>query len=355
MRTISKIYILFALLCCTTAAYSQCETILQDAETSFAGKDYNKAIKQYQAYKACNPHADVDAKISACKNKIESIKKPPLSPKNETIYYDKDWKVVSNRALAVFYREANYSEKKFKDYFITGELQATGGFISIDKVDDSNSVFDGEVVSYFKNGFMVKKSNFVNGKLSGLVTEFLENGNYLQSNFIDGNPGYNYYIYGNRDGRSSKMKYSDNTPLWESPSLSELKREKRNGVNWLYYIKNSLKVALANTTVEERSKWYKIDLLITNNSMVNINFDPALITVYSIDKKGKSQNLDVWTMEQYLKKASSVGAKLVEGYIKKTTIKSGETLRGFILIKRKKGVELYITIDIYGAKYSYKW
>ena len=54
----------------------------------------------------------------------------------DTLYYDKDWKGVSSKAFAVFYRvlpkdRNNILRKPFRDYYITGELQSEGGFISV--------------------------------------------------------------------------------------------------------------------------------------------------------------------------------------------------------------------------------
>jgi antitoxin component YwqK of YwqJK toxin-antitoxin module len=205
----------------------------------------------------------------------------------DTIYYDKDWKGVPNRSFADFYRVAIYPEnalykKQFRDYYVTGELQATGGFISIDKFDDSKSVIDGELVNYFKNGkisekrivkngkqngeycvysedgLVIRKANFVNGELSGLYTEFLESGAYVQAEYINGKPKYDYYVMSNQEGQIIKIKYSDNSPLWESPSVSERKTEYRNGTPWQYYVKNGLMVAQTNTTIKDYGKWIEL-------------------------------------------------------------------------------------------------
>ncbi|MDR2065684.1 MAG: hypothetical protein LBP85_08280 [Prevotellaceae bacterium] len=172
----------------------------------------------------------------------------------DTIYYDKDWKGVSNRTFADFYRIAVYPasdsyKKLFRDYYITGELQASGAFISIDKFDDSKSVFDGETITYFKSGkihyknhysngkrngehceyyedgLVVKKMDFVNDELSGLYTEFLENGAFVQAEYINGKLKYDYYVTSNQNGQIVKIKYSDNQPLWESPSVNERKTQ----------------------------------------------------------------------------------------------------------------------------------
>lgn len=79
----------------------------------------------------------------------------------DTLFYDKNWKGVESKSFASYYRilsgntDSNFG-KRYRDYYITGELQSEGGYISIDKYDDSRSVMDGEWTNYYKS---VKKSN----------------------------------------------------------------------------------------------------------------------------------------------------------------------------------------------------
>lgn len=44
-----------------------------------------------------------------------------------------------------------------------------------------------------------------------------------------------------------------------------------------------------------------------------------------------------------------------EGYLKKTTVYPGQSISGYINIKRVKGVSMNIVIDINGAKYNFPW
>ncbi len=250
----------------------------------------------------------------------------------DTIYYDKDWKGVSNKLYADFYRLAIYPtnpnyKKLIRDYYISGELQGTSGFISIDKFDDSKSILDGECISYFKNGKIETKSNykngklngeyyeyledglikskgeFVNGELSGLYTEFLEDGNFMQAEYVSGKSKYDYYILGNQNGLLVKIKFSDNEPIWETPSTSERKTEYIDGTPWQYYIKNGVTVAETNTTTRDYGKWHRVDIIISNNSIVPIEFDPEKdITAFSTDKKYRNEELEVWSCDRYMKK-----------------------------------------------------
>lgn len=382
--------------------------------------------------------------------------------KIDTIYYDKNWKGVSNKAFADYYRiaiypaESNY-KKQARDFFITGEIQGSGNFFTIDKFDDSNSIWDGECFSYFKNGKISKKTTWKNGKcngefinysedglinakgelinnaLSGLYTKFLENNTFMQAEYIDGKPKYDYYIMGNKNGQLIKIKFEDNTPFWESPSVSEIRTQYQDGILWQIYVKNGLMIAQTNTTIKDHGKWHKVDLIITNNSMVPIEFDPEKdIIAYSIDKKENKDFLSVYSCEQYMKKvrraqawesfavglaeglstvnagyststtnsfaygSSSSGNSLYSasssstttydanaayqarilsqqrmsdfsdnqwnelkskqmGYLKKNTIYPGESIQGYVHIKRISGIAIYITININNAEYNFAW
>ena len=250
----------------------------------------------------------------------------------DTIYYDEESKGVYNKQFADFYRIAIYptdtiSHKKlFRDYYITGELLSKGGFVSIDNLDDSKSIFDGkrtvyfkngkikeamsyqngelngEYITYFENGLIERKANFVNGKLSGLLTVFLENGNFLQLEYDNDETIYDYYIMGDQNGRLIKIRYANNKPMWESPDLSEQKTEYKDGRTWEYYVKNGLTITMSDSEVKLYGKWHRCDIMISNNSMVPIEFDPEInITAYSFNRKERRTDLDVWSYEDYIR------------------------------------------------------
>lgn len=155
--------------------------------------------------------------------------------KVDTLYYDKDWKGVEIKEFASYVRYALYPKdtnamKRFRDYYITGELQGEGGFISIDKNDDNKSVFDGEVIGYFKdgkksvvytmvngllhgrriayyeNGNKQEELNYENGKCNGLLIEYFENGNKkVEMNIENGKPNglqIQYFENGNKQVES---------------------------------------------------------------------------------------------------------------------------------------------------------
>ena len=252
----------------------------------------------------------------------------------DTLYYTKEWKFAPNKAFADFYRVAYYpadslQTKQFRDYYISGELQSSGNFIKIDSLDDANTIFNGECINYFKNGkpefvriyqqgilngdFCIYKEDglikqtgkYNNGELSGLYTEFLDNGAYIQVEYLNGKPIHNYYVVGDSNGNLTKFHIADNTPMWESPLVSERKADYKDGTPWQFYNKNGVIIALTNTIIKDYGKWHRIDVVISNNTIIPIEFDPVInISALSTDIEGLTTDLQVWSSDEYLKKVN---------------------------------------------------
>lgn len=252
--------------------------------------------------------------------------------RTDTLYYDKDWKGVESKAFASYCRVVAHStednfRKQFRDYYITGELQSEGCYISIDKYDDSKSVFDGEFTNYFKSGKVEQKGTRIRGKregeyvkydenglillhayfkddkLNGIRTQFSEDGNTcIQIEYVNGEPLYDCYTISNKDGLCSKIRISNKQPIYESPSLSEKQVEYRKGEAWPYYNKNGIMIGMTNNEVRDYGKYYQIPIVIANNSMFPIEFDPSMISASLVDKKGREVSLRVYSAAEYMKK-----------------------------------------------------
>lgn len=251
--------------------------------------------------------------------------------KIDTLYYTKEWKAAPNKLFADFYRYTYYpkdtmSSKRFRDYSATGILKREGGFVFIDSLDDSNTIFDGECTDYFSDGqpeyvrnynnglldgeFLIYENSglvkqigvYVAGKLTGQYTEFLDNGEYIVINYKDGIPESDSYIKGNANGNMSKFKFSDDTPIWEAPMITERKSEIIDGLSWQFYYKNSLVVAMTCANVNDYGRWHRIDVMISNNGVIPIEFDPTEdLTALSI-RDGMKTELHVWSLEEYMEK-----------------------------------------------------
>ena len=258
----------------------------------------------------------------------------PLHAQNiemDTIYYDHEWKGVTNPHFATFYRivEKNPIEgyrKPFRDFYITGELQCIGSYISNNRSDASKSIMDGNWTCYFKsgaveqkgshkngkqegeyirfneNGSIAERANFNNGKLHGLYTQFTKEGLCIQQEFCYGEPKTDYRIVTNDSGLYSKIRISDNSPIYSSPSLNSKKLEYRNGEAWPYYINDGILIAMTNTETNDYGKYYRIYINLTNNSFFPIVFDPAETIAILTDKKGKDLTLEIQSAQQYDKR-----------------------------------------------------
>ena len=381
--------------------------------------------------------------------------------KIDTLYYSKDRKAAPDKSIADFYRIAYYPAnssraKIFKDFHISGELLASGKFISIDADDDANSIFDGECTSYFNNGKasyvrsykdglldgkfftykedgLVKTSgNYLNGKLTGIYTEFLDDLTFIQIEYKDGVPTSDYYIKGDANGNLTKFRLSDNSPIWESPSVAERTIDYKDGTPWQVYFKNGVMIALTHKRVNDYGKWHKIDMVISNSTLTPIVFQPEdNISAKSKNAKGITSELEVWSAERYIKKvnraqifatimlgvaseiassnaghsssvshtkysgrgpgghnsgyattytrsynaAAAYQSKVLShlalidfsralshqkdikelGYLKTNTIHPGESISGYVHIKRIKGETVKFVVDINGAKYDFDW
>ena len=383
----------------------------------------------------------------------------------DTLYYTKEWKYAPNKTFADFYRVAYYpadslQTKQFRDYYISGELQSSGNFIKIDSLDDAKTIFDGECINYFKNGktelvrnyrqgllngdFCVYKENglikqtgkYCNGELAGLYTEFLDNGAHVQIEYVNGKPIYDYYVVGDSSGNLTKFNIANNTPVWESPLVSERNTDYQDGTPWQFYNKNGVIIALTNTIVKDYGRWHRIDIVISNNTIIPIEFDPVInISASSTDIEGFTTDLEVWSSEEYLKKVNrsqtwaavlmgvaegmstanagyststtnsyysgstygsggygsysgtvtsytrtyNAGAAyqaqvlsqqrmadfsnaMAEeqqikklGYLKRNTIYPGETISGYVHVKRIKGETVQFVIEIEKAEYIFDW
>lgn len=268
----------------------------------------------------------------AAKAKSEASLLPPPAPaapqdRVDTIYYNKNWKVITNKAFASYYRYALYPvnpamAKEFKTYYIDGTLQSEGSFLELDKNDDANSKFTDTFVSYYKDGNVEEKKNFVDGKLNGEYSIYFNNGNinkhFLMSEgrrdglsasfsedgkictltpYVADQPD-GYYVVVDIDGNYSKYSLADKQPVLETPSPSEVVTEYKNGVAWPYYNKNGLIVGASNTMIADIGGYRQIGLFIVNKSMINLDLDPEQIEIYSV-KKDKRRDFEKITADVY--------------------------------------------------------
>ena len=251
--------------------------------------------------------------------------------KFDTLYYDKDWKIAKNALFASYYRLYDASDKSpdgkpFRDYYISGQLQAEGNYITIDKYDDSKSVFDGELINYYKNGQRQYKrfekrgvvegeyfayyengnlnahAFFKNGNLDGVRTVIDENGVIYQEEFVNGESKGFYYM-GTPNGLFGKVNSIDGKVIFESPKPEEQQTAYNNGISYHYYQKNGVQIVMSITpTKEYGKKWYQVGLMVTNNSLAPFTIGTNNIIATTWVYKGSYYDLTVWSADQFIRR-----------------------------------------------------
>lgn len=300
---------------------------------------------------------------------VAPVAPPVPQDRLDTIYYNKNWKVTSNKAFANYYRLALYpadssAVKEFRTYYMSGELQGEGSFVLLDKMDDAKSEFVGTVTSYFKNGKLEEQKTYQANKLTGEHTTYYSNGNVREHYFMtdgkkmgvgasfseDGRvctltPYKNdvtegYYVVVDADGNYSKYSITDHQPVLETPSPDEILTEYKNGVAWPYYNKNGLIVGVSNSMVDENIGDYReIGVFIVNKSMINVDIDPAEIEIYEM-KGGKRKNFELVGADVYDKKILKFKKKVAKRSVKNKAV---------VQVERENNVNANLGAQVFDA------
>lgn len=149
---------------------------------------------------------------------VEPVAPPEPQDRLDTIYYNKNWKVCRNKAFANYYRLALYPvdttmSKEFRTYYMSGELQGEGTFVTLDKEDDAKSVFSGSIATYFKNGKPEELKTYKDGKLDNEYTSFYANGFVREHFFLNNGVKEGVMAAFTEDGRACTLTlYHDDAP-----------------------------------------------------------------------------------------------------------------------------------------------
>jgi len=409
----------------------------------------------------------------------------------DTIYYDNNWRTIQSKAFASYYRFALYpadslATKKSRTFYMTGELEGEGDFISLSS-DDKQSKFtglythyyksgkparsynyrdgvpegeyflynefgklsesgcykhgalSGKQVFYYENGKVAKECHYQEGVLagpyttyyeSGLIHEYVtmrdgkrdgieslfsENGELCTQSLYTGGNRSAQYILTDKRGNCTLYNTADNTPVYVAPTAEEMKTEYKNGVAWPYYSKNGLIIGVSQVEDNEIGSYKELQFFLSNNSMNNVDIDPATIVAYFM-KKGERKEIEFMNSEDYYKKVykkkkkvakamvkkkavvevekqnnlnTNLGATMFDEtmntlndfqqrmiqkkdltenkhimadneaedieYLQRTTVHPGEAVSGYLLIDDKKMDYLHVDVTVNGILYPYKW
>lgn len=133
----------------------------------------------------------------------------------DTIFYAVNMSNVASSAQASYYRllmtTGTGLNKKdvFKDYYMNGNLRAEGGYSFIDLGNDRNTIFNGVVTTYYKNGKEKWHGKYVNGKREGYFTLQLREGGVAVVQFKNGKSVHDFFTVTYKDGKMEKKPLSE--------------------------------------------------------------------------------------------------------------------------------------------------
>ena len=133
----------------------------------------------------------------------------------DTIFYAENMANVASADQASYYRllmttgKGINKQDVFQDYYMNGNLRAEGGYSFIDLGNDRNTIFDGEVTTYYKNGKEKWHGKYVNGKREGYFTLQLREGGVAVVQFKNGESVHDYFTVTKSDGTMEKKSLSE--------------------------------------------------------------------------------------------------------------------------------------------------
>lgn len=133
----------------------------------------------------------------------------------DTIYYSADQLSVSDASQASYYRllmtQGNGVDKKdvFKDYYMDGTLKAEGGYNFVDLGNDKNTIFNGDVVTYYANGKEKLHGKYVDGKRNGYFTVQLREGGVAVVKYVNGRSAFDHFMVTRPDGTQEERPLSE--------------------------------------------------------------------------------------------------------------------------------------------------
>ncbi|MCR5076911.1 MAG: hypothetical protein K6A82_02610 [Prevotella sp.] len=132
----------------------------------------------------------------------------------DTVFYSQEMKAVTDRDAAAYYRlfaKESYKGQErdiFQDFYLDGQKRFEGGYTFLDLGNDSNTVLDGDVTSYYPNGKEKWHCTYKNGKRNGYLTLQLRDGSVGVIAYVNGASRYNYMTVTHPDGTMEKVSLS---------------------------------------------------------------------------------------------------------------------------------------------------
>ncbi|MDE6643283.1 MAG: hypothetical protein K2K27_04205 [Muribaculaceae bacterium] len=182
----------------------------------------------------------------------------------------------------------------FTSYYSTGTIEQYH--------EEKDNLKDGPFVKYNPNGTIKIMENYKNGKRNGTCYGQSKDGSYKIIEYNDGEHANEYWTYRSPDGHICRYRW-DNTLYLEQPKNGDLVWiTDKNNKSWGTYNVNGITLWVNFDYSDEYGSYYMFTIILQNNTLSKLHFNPELIEVELKEKNGKLIPSNVLTAEDYLKK-----------------------------------------------------
>ncbi|MCQ2202233.1 MAG: hypothetical protein MJZ27_09115 [Bacteroidales bacterium] len=250
-----------------------------------------------------------------------------LNAQTRKYYYDRDWHAIDDELFATYYVAAKVDVNSpiniFRAFDRNGQILIDGKYSHLDTLSFFNSIFDGEWISYHKNGnvkinttyhnglengehieYYDDKRTFVNGvkidgQWHGIYESFMPNGDHIVIKYDHGTAVDDKLTLINKFGGSSAYHVSDGTLITSNPCIDSLYVDVFEDLEWYTYDINGFTLSVHMSKTRDYGKYYRCDMYLLNHSNEPVYIDNKQCIAY-VDKAGDSHDkLLIYSAKEY--------------------------------------------------------
>lgn len=204
---------------------------------------------------------------------------------------------------------------------------------------ENDSTFVTEFREDNEFGIIAKDSIIVGVSCNPLKDDY---GSFYQLNILIQNLTDSAFVFDPVEVKADLVTKSDGYEEMKVYTAQTLQKKIRRAQLW-----TSIAVGL-NAGLSAASAGY-------SNSYVSTPYGGYTVQTYNAGNAAMANMLATNQMILMGKQMENDRKVRDEGYLKKNTIRSGEGIYGYMLVKKQKGKEMDVTIPINGKEYTYSW
>jgi hypothetical protein len=196
------------------------------------------------------------------------------------------------------------------DFYMSGALLKTGNASYVDKIDDSKTLWNGQVLSFEEDGRLSAYNNYdADGKLDSVQYVYNNERNTETYEYLHGNPAKDYFLVTDSKGISTKYSFLTHLPI--KPTIHNYvivpvtlrKMIYQDGQVVQFYNIDGMSVAAKLSTKQLYGDYYEAYITIENGTQPQFDFDPTTITA-SLGYNGVYTEAEVLSYDDYMKKVN---------------------------------------------------